>query len=437
MTDEGLEAVGTQLREAQRTLDTLRVTVAGEIAERSRSSLGGEGLAKRAGFARPSLLVAQLWGLGRGEATRLCDVGLSVRPRLALNGEPLPARFPAVADAIASRAMGIESAAVIVRELESAALRCSQEAREEGERYLVEWAPALTIDEMTRLARQMRDRLDQDGAEPRDELRRERRGFRLSTSSDGTVFIQWRLDPAEAGLVKAQVDGIVGRELRRMRAEDGPVADGPDERSLAEHRLAERSGPDEHTLEQLRSDAAMEIFRHTATCAGAAGELPSTKMVVRMSLESLLTGLGRAQIDGIDETISAGRARQLAAEAELIPMVLGAKGVVLDVGAGRRLFTAAQKLAFAERDGGCAWGGCTSPPSYAEAHHIEWWSTSPNSDLANGILLCTHHHHQIHDHGWEVFVEDNVPYFLPPPRIDPSRTPRRGGRIDLSTMPPP
>jgi Ni,Fe-hydrogenase I small subunit len=94
------------------------------------------------------------------------------------------------------------------------------------------------------------------------------------------------------------------------------------------------------------------------------------------------------------------------------------------------LFSRAQKLALAERDGGCAWMGCPHPPSYTEAHHIRWWDAhSGPTDLDNGVLLCSSHHHRIHDTGWQIEVRENVPYFIPPPHIDPHRRPRAGGRL--------
>ncbi|MBC7723299.1 MAG: L-rhamnose mutarotase [Burkholderiaceae bacterium] len=57
------------------------------------------------------------------------------------------------------------------------------------------------------------------------------------------------------------------------------------------------------------------------------------------------------------------------------------------------------------------------------------------TDLANGILLCTHNHHMVHRQGWDIRVIDNVPWFIPPASIDSSRTPRRGGRIPTPIAP--
>ncbi|WP_460794249.1 HNH endonuclease, partial [Marisediminicola antarctica] len=116
-----------------------------------------------------------------------------------------------------------------------------------------------------------------------------------------------------------------------------------------------------------------------------------------------------------------------------IPAVLGGNSQILDLGTGRRLFTRAQRIAFAERDGGCAITGCGRPPSYTEAHHIHWWSHGGTTNLNNGILLCTGHHHIIHK-GWTVQITDNTPWFTPPTHIDPTRTPKRGGKLPTPAL---
>jgi hypothetical protein len=122
----------------------------------------------------------------------------------------------------------------------------------------------------------------------------------------------------------------------------------------------------------------------------------------------------------------------MAADAHLIPIVLGTDSEVLDLGRTHRLFSRAQKLALAERDGGCAWTGCPHPPSYTEAHHIHWWDNHHGAtDLNNGILLCSSHHHRVHQDEWNIQIRENVPYFIPPAHIDPHRRPRPGGRLRL------
>lgn len=95
--------------------------------------------------------------------------------------------------------------------------------------------------------------------------------------------------------------------------------------------------------------------------------------------------------------ISPAQARRLACTATLIPAVLGSRSEVLDLGRATRLFTPAQRKALALRDRVCRAEGCTTPATWCEAHHLDPWSRGGTTDLANGILLCSHHHHRAHD----------------------------------------
>jgi hypothetical protein len=394
----------------QRALDARRVALAGELAALSDRSLGEAGVARRAGFRSAAFMLEELWQVSVGEARRFCEVGLATRARQALDGSPLPARFEFVADGIASCTLGVAAAGVIVRELEAASVRCSAQARREAEELLVSRAAEFTVAELQVVARHAREVLDQDGSEPRDVRQRARRSLRFIPDSDGMVRLEWVMAPETAGLVQANLNAIVGSEIRSAR--DTEV-------------------PDDRTLEQRRADAAEQVFQHAASCSNTGGDRPTVSMVVRLTLEDLRCGFGTASIDGVAEPISIATARKLAADAELIPMVLGGPGEVLDVGRGQRLFTRAQRLALIERDDGCAFAGCTSPPVFAEAHHIEWWSHGGQTDLSNGVMLCSFHHHRIHDDGWEIDLREGVPYLIPPPRVDPTRRARRGGRVEL------
>jgi len=420
---------------AQRAMDAIRVRLAGELAAQSAEHLGAEGIARRAGHAQPASFLAELWQISVGEAKRLCDVGVAVRSRVALDGSMLPARYPALAGAVETLALGVEAAAVIVRELDHAAPYCSASARAAGEQLLVEHAPGLSVRQVQGLARQVRDRLDEDGAEPRNAIRRGRRSLSLIPQPDGMVRLVWDMPPETAGLVRAGIDHLVGEQLRASR--DQTVA------FLADTGVTD---VDDRTMPQRRADAAEELLRHAITCDRPGGDHPAVTMVVRMTLDQLVDGLGAAhdgglragsngcglpQIDGIDAPISATTARLLAAEANIIPAVLGGAGEVLDLGRARRLFSPAQRQALAEQYGGCAFPGCEHPPSYTEAHHIRWWSHDGPTDLANGIPLCSFHHHRIHDDGWDIDMRDHIPYCIPPPWADPDRVPRRGGIVDL------
>ena len=42
-------------------------------------------------------------------------------------------------------------------------------------------------------------------------------------------------------------------------------------------------------------------------------------------------------------------------------------------------------------------GSPVVPGTWAEAHHWNPWLTGGRTDLADGVLLCSHHHHRAHD----------------------------------------
>lgn len=122
----------------------------------------------------------------------------------------------------------------------------------------------------------------------------------------------------------------------------------------------------------------------------------ATTVIVTLDLESLRTELGVAEVLGGD-TITAAEARRLACTAQIIPAVLGGTSEPLDLGRSQRLFTAAQRKALLLRDRTCRAEGCTIPGRWCEAHHLQPWAHGGRTDLDDGILYCSYHHHCAHD----------------------------------------
>ncbi|WP_345763880.1 DUF222 domain-containing protein [Diaminobutyricibacter sp. McL0608] len=439
-----------------------------------------------AGHPNVESLLAELWKTPLPAARQLCAVARATAPRHTLQGESLPAEFPDLAKALFSDdadaadteadptagvvrpRVSVEQAGAIIRELVKTGPGCGLDERAMGERVLIEHAPGLTVEQLRKLAVQVRERLDQDGTEPREQMQRRLRSLTISTTRDGMTHINWYLDAESAGHVVPQLTAYVSQDYRASQSQSEGSGTAPttaDQAGGVRFQLASRTEvaaggsaaggaaaggpatdgsadpspimPESRTLAQLRSDGAVDAFRHLAGCS-TPGSRPSVTMIVRIGLDDLRSGDGTAQIDETPTPVSAGTARRLAADANVIPMVLGGNSEVLDLGRKQRLFSPAQKHALAERDDGCAWTGCPHPPSYAQAHHIRWWDrdTGP-TDLDNGILLRSQHHHRVHDDGWDIHIRDNTPWFTPPAHHDPTRTPRRGGRIRLPESTPP
>ncbi|NEE04289.1 HNH endonuclease signature motif containing protein, partial [Phytoactinopolyspora halotolerans] len=136
--------------------------------------------------------------------------------------------------------------------------------------------------------------------------------------------------------------------------------------------------------------------------------------------------------------ISSESLRRLACDADITTVLVDQHGVPLRVGRTERLVTPGIYTALIARDRGCAFPGCTRPPAWTQAHHIVHWADGGPTDLENLVLVCTHHHRVIHHGGWQVRLgTDGHPEFLPPPWVDPDRTPRRNTRPRHDHQPPP
>jgi hypothetical protein len=127
----------------------------------------------------------------------------------------------------------------------------------------------------------------------------------------------------------------------------------------------------------------------------------ATTLMVTIDHDRLRDGLGTALVG--DTPITAGEARRLACTANLLPAVLGGDSEILDLGRARRLFSPAQRKAMAIRDVTCRAEGCEIPAAWCEAHHAaDPWTAGGRTDLADGLLLCSWHHHRAHDHRYRV-----------------------------------
>lgn len=443
MGDEALLRVLDELGTVQHTAELLASRVAGVAASRSAPNRGDDRLTRRAGYANAGVMVSERWRVSRARGAAIAEVGAAITPGRSLLGEPEECALPAIAAALEPStddadhvggftlpraALSVDAAAVIVRELRSTARICGTQALQAAAELAVEHAAGAPLHDVTRIAKLIRTRLDQDGIEPRDDLLRMSERCTVRELPNGMTQLRAELAPENAAFVKAGLDALISVAIRQPRFVDPAAApDEPDE-----HGVPMPEGVSIRSTERRRAIALADIFRHAAGCSSAATDLAPITVVVRLDATTLMDDLGAATIDGIEEPIGAGAARRLAADARIIPMVLGGASQTLDLGVGSRLFTRGQKLALAERDGGCAWSGCTIPPSYTEAHHLRWWSRGGTTDLDNGILLCSFHHHRVHDDHWEIEVHDHVPWFIPPGIVDRTRTPVRGGRVRLA-----
>ena len=124
-----------------------------------------------------------------------------------------------------------------------------------------------------------------------------------------------------------------------------------------------------------------------------------TTVMVTIPLTDLQSALGAGALGGADSDhrISAAQARRLACTAGIVPVVLGSRSQVVDLGRTQRLFSPAQRKALRAQRSMCQADGCDVPSTWCDAHHETPWSQGGRTDLKNALLLCGHHHRRIHD----------------------------------------
>ncbi|NPC98977.1 HNH endonuclease signature motif containing protein [Nocardioides sp. zg-DK7169] len=270
------------------------------------------------------------------------------------------------------------------------------EVLDRAETHLVEQAAEFGPRALHRLGERILEVVAPRWAEQLEERRlrdaerhaRRRTWLRTQRLGDGTALVKARVPEATALRLATALEAFTNPRRAGDDAGSDPADDGrrvPYERRLGEAFCSLLEALDPARLPLHGGDA--------------------TTLVITIDLTSLIEGLGSATLaDG--SRITAGDARRLACTANLVPAVLGTRSVPLDLGHATRLFSPGQRKALAIRDRECRADGCTIPATWCEAHHLRPWASGGRTDLANGLLLCAHHHHLVHD---ERYLHQRMP----------------------------
>jgi len=408
LSDDELLARVEQAEELGRLADALRMQVAAEVGERSRFELGADGLARKFGHSRASHLLEHLTRSSARDVGARLQLGRMTRTRSTLTGTRLPALYPAVAAALRVGTLGVEAARSITRSLESAAPSCTPEQLALAEHALVTAAHSSSADLVAVQARMWRDTLDPAGTQPREDSLHTQRSLRFGREIDGLA----RITIAASGVDLAELKSTFGayaspRIQPRFRSDDDLDPADP----LRETR----------TREQRDFDIFLGLIR---AGAGADNARPSPRASVRLVARErdLIGGRGVAWLDDVDEPVSLSTLGELRCGGETRRALVSDGGAVLSLGRTERLFTDAQVVALAIRDGGCIWPHCTAPPSWCDAHHVQFWRDGGGTDVANGALLCPAHHRLLHGSEFRLRMHNGLPQLRAPAHLDSSGT---------------
>ncbi len=227
---------------------------------------------------------------------------------------------------------------------------------------------------------------------------------RIEAEQERDRYLSWRKDADGAFVFRGKLGKVAGQKLVGVL------------RSLASRqRKAARAEGIEMSWTRAQADALVELASHVGSCQ----RLPRLgadrpRVLVGVDLDVLTGRLGTATLLNSGDRISAGEARLLACDAEILPVVMGGKSVPLDLGRRRRLFTGHLRALLIRRDQGCAFPGCDKGPEECEAHHIVAWFLGGRTELRNGVLLCAFHHHLVEpnpngppDQQWQIRLNHN------------------------------
>jgi hypothetical protein len=119
----------------------------------------------------------------------------------------------------------------------------------------------------------------------------------------------------------------------------------------------------------------------------------------RFLVHVIATSEGMTLLDG--SPLDDAAAARLVGDSSATTLLLGPKWEPLAMGRKTKEWTTAQRRAVQIRDGGqCRFPGCRRR-RYLHTHHHKWWTRGGQTDVANGFLECSRHHHLLHA-GWEV-----------------------------------
>ncbi|WP_413317331.1 DUF222 domain-containing protein [Agrococcus sp. 1P02AA] len=393
-----------------RLVEAQSVRLAGEIAQRSTGP-DDESICRLLGATTPRAAIAAAFGIRSRDASELLTMAAATAPATSLSGSDIPARYPRVGEALDGGTISLAQARAIVATLEPAASRADLDELAWAEGCLVDAAidadAPLVPELLIAQGRAYVAVLDPDGVLPTDELLRAQRSLRLWRRRDGGWRMQVDSPPEDGSAIQALLDAMTSPR-RAVRFVDDPVGaeDGAGDATAEPAGDGGQHAPpvDGRTLAQQRHDALIGVV-HAFAASGdapvAGGEPP--RLVFVGSIEAFdayrqgAAHRDRAlRIEHTGAIVPIETVGRLLCDAVVQRTVVDSEGHVLHLGREQRTFSSKQRRALGVQYRGCGNAACGAPVSWSEAHHVRWWRDGGPTDVDNGILLCSHCHHEVH-----------------------------------------
>ena len=371
IADASLWSMGTEETGAALTEATRAAVRLAELETRLATHAAAVGVPEAVGATS----VANWWA----HQTRMTHTEAHRKTHLAAGLE----RHPAVHDALKTGEVLPAQAAAIIKAVEDLPDHGDPALRDDAERHLIGQAAHFDAKALINLGKGLLHVIDPEAADAHEAklLEAEERATTAKTrltmreDPDGILRGTFALPGAQGQMFKKQLLAIAA----------------PKHRAATDRHLGKRRP----SPERMGQAFCEWIERYPADRLPAAGGVNAT-VVVTIPVETLTGGHTPGTLD-TGAAISPGQARRLACEAGILPIVLGGKSEVLDLGRRRRFHTKAQRIAIAHRDKHCTTDGCDWPPSMCHTHHDPSWASGGGTDTKHARLLCPKHHARAHD----------------------------------------
>lgn len=239
----------------------------------------------------------------------------------------------------------------------------------------------------------------------RDELKRQRRARKCSIWEDpesGMHILRGEFDPVAGSRISAALGAMTDRFWRDEHGKK-PIrpessvrqrrADAIEQLICGDFPLSAAGGGGEHAVQSTTPRAP----------ATGVTKKPGTTLLVIADFDTVTGQLHNGRLAN-GTPLPTDEIARLACEADLVPAFFDAKGRPLWLGRSQRLATPAQRIAVTARDQGCI--ACGAAPEWCQVHHIDWWRKGGPTDIDSMCLLCSEHHHLVHEGDAEVVTTD-------------------------------
>ena len=273
----------------------------------------------------------------------------------------------------------VDAAATVLR-------RAKPEQRVELAKRSKQWgraASSMSVGEFGRFAeKELRDVQADDGVDRFEQQRRDARLKIWRDEATGMVIGRFALDPENGAVLMGALRNTVESMFHDRQPDTCPT--DPVDRQ-----------------EHLQALALMALIRGEGAGSGR------PEVIVVIDYETLVNGMRADSTVRVSDDVDlpVQTVRRMGCDGEIIPVVLGGEGEVLDVVRAARLATRAQRRALRAMFHGCWIPGCDVPFDNCTIHHLWWWEHMGPTDLINMRPTCSRHHHDLHEGGWKVVAD--------------------------------